>query len=129
VKKGIGLGMRLGEGLPRVKADFKRLGHVLRNLISNAIKFTEEGSVTVEIKRRKDAVEVCVTDTGIGIPKKYQKRIFERLYQVDSSGTRRYGGTGMGLAIVKEIVEAHGGEITVSSEEGRGSRFCFTLPI
>jgi signal transduction histidine kinase len=118
----------LEENLPLVRADVKRLSHVLRNLLSNAVKFTEKGSVTVEARRKEDMVEVCVSDTGIGIPKELQDKIFERLYQIDSSGTRRYGGTGMGLAIVKEIVEAHGGKITVESEVGKGSRFCFTLP-
>jgi len=74
-------------------------------------------------------VEVCVSDTGRGIPAEHQERIFDRLYQIDSSMTRRYGGTGMGLAIAKEIVEAHGGWIRVESELGKGSRSCSTLPI
>jgi PAS domain S-box-containing protein len=129
VGKGIGLETRLARGLPRVKADFKRLGHVLRNLISNAVKFTDKGGVTVVARRKKGMVEVCVSDTGIGIPEDKQEKVFERLYQVDSSGTRRYGGTGMGLAIVRDIVEAHGGRIWVESELDKGSRFCFTLPI
>jgi two-component system sensor histidine kinase VicK len=84
--------------------------------------------VTIEAAQRNDMVEVCVSDTGIGIPEDKQEKLFERFYQVDSSMTRRYGGTGMGLAIAKEIVEAHGGRITVKSEPGKGSKFCFTLP-
>jgi signal transduction histidine kinase len=121
--------LKLDEGLPMVRGDYKRLEHVLRNLLSNALKFTDKGSVTVEAKRRDDVVKVCVADTGIGISKEHQEKIFQSLYQVDSSGTRRYGGTGLGLAIVKEIVEAQGSKVTVESELGKGSRFCFTLPI
>jgi two-component system sensor histidine kinase VicK len=102
---------------------------VLRNLISNAIKFNKEGGeIIIEARERGNMVEVCVSDTGIGIPEDRLDKIFERFYQVDSSPSRRYGGTGLGLAIVKETVEAHGGRITVESKLGKGSRFCFTLP-
>lgn len=118
------------DGLPRVKADCKQLEHVLRNLISNALKFNKKGGeILIEARRRGSTVEVSVTDTGIGIPKEAQEKIFQRFYQVDSSLTRHYGGTGMGLSIAKEIVEAHGGKIAVESELGKGSRFYFTLPI
>ncbi len=110
-------------------ADPEQVEHVLRNLVSNAIKFNREGGrVIVEARRKDGEVEVCVADTGIGIPEEELDRIFERFYQIDSSPTRRYGGTGLGLAIVKEIVEAHGGRVRVSSRPGKGSRFCFTLP-
>jgi len=113
-----------------VRADFERISHVLRNLVGNALKFTDkDGEITVEVKRKKDVVEVCVSDTGVGIPKDKHEKIFERFYQVDSSATRGYEGAGMGLAIVKEIVEAHGGKITVKSKPGEGSKFCFTLPV
>jgi PAS domain S-box-containing protein len=128
-KKDIRLTQKIDKGMPRVLADYKEIGHILRNLLSNALKFTEEGGVTVEARQGGDVVEICVSDTGIGIPQNFHEKIFERLYQVDSSGTRRFGGTGMGLAIAKELVEAHGGRITVESEPGKGSRFCFTLPI
>lgn len=130
VRKGIKLGHSINGDLPVVKANYKRLEHVLRNLLSNALKFTDKsGEVRVEAKVMGENVVVCVADTGIGIPREYHKRIFERLYQIDSSGTRHYGGTGMGLAIAKETIEALGGRITVESEPGEGSRFCFTLPI
>jgi len=113
-----------------VKADFEGLGHIIRNLVGNALKFTDkDGEITLEAKLKKDVVKVCVSDTGIGIPKEKQNKIFERFYQVDTSTTRMYGGTGLGLAIVKEIVEAHEGKITVKSKPGKGSKFCFTLPI
>ncbi|MEE9594216.1 MAG: HAMP domain-containing sensor histidine kinase, partial [Candidatus Hydrothermarchaeales archaeon] len=124
------LEVRLPRGSLVIRADFERLRHVLRNLVGNALKFTDKGGkVTVVATHKKDIAKVCVSDTGIGIPKNKQDKIFDRFYQVDSSGTRRYGGTGMGLAIVKEIIEAHGGEITVESKVGKGSRFCFTLPV
>jgi len=129
-KKEIALESKIGKRLPRVWADSKQLGHVLRNLLSNALKFTGEGgSVTLEGKCKKHMVEVCVADTGIGISREEQGKIFKRFYQVDSSRTRYYGGTGMGLAIIKEIVEQHGGRVTLQSEPGRGSCFCFTLPV
>lgn len=116
--------------LPKVKADRKHLEHVLRNLISNAVKFNrEEGSVTVEALQKENVVEVCVSDTGIGIPEDRQDKIFERFYQVDGGITRRYGGVGMGLAIVKEIIEAQGGMVKVESELGRGSKFYVTIPL
>jgi hypothetical protein len=116
--------------LPLVMGDREQLGHVLRNLIHNAVKFNRKGGkAIVEVGRRDDTVEVCVIDTGIGISQDKVDRIFDRFYQADSGLTRRYGGTGMGLAIAKEIVEAHGGIITVESEPGRGSKFCFSLPI
>ncbi len=118
------------EKVPHAMADPKQLGHVLRNLISNAIKFNRRGGrITINARERGGLVEVCISDTGIGIPDDKLDKIFERFYQIDSSPTRRYGGTGMGLAIVKEVVEAHGGEVTVKSKVGEGSTFCFTLPI
>jgi signal transduction histidine kinase len=130
IKNNVKMKVRVEEDLPVVRADYEQLRHVLRNLIHNAIKFNkEEGEIIIEAREKKSMVEVHVSDTGIGIPKDKQEEIFERFYQADSSLTRRYGGTGMGLAIAKEIVEAHGGRIWVESELGRGSRFCFTIPL
>ncbi len=118
------------EDLPMARADYDHLMHVIRNLINNAIKFTNEGGeITIDAHGKSGMIEVCVTDTGIGIPKDKQEKIFDRLYQVDASSTRHYSGIGMGLTIVKELVEAHGGNITVESEPGKGSKFCFTLSI
>ncbi|HDH28036.1 MAG TPA: PAS domain-containing sensor histidine kinase, partial [Euryarchaeota archaeon] len=117
-------------GMPKARADNDHLMHILRNLIYNAIKFNKKGGrVTIEAGEKDDMIEVCVTDTGIGIPKDKLSKIFDRFYQADSSSKRTYGGTGMGLAIVNELVEAQGGRITVKSKVGKGSRFCFTLPI
>lgn len=113
-----------------VRADFDEVRHVLLNLIENAVKFNREGGkIIVEATEKDSMAEVCVCDTGIGIPEEHLDKIFERFYQVDASLTRRYGGTGMGLAVAKEIVEAHGGEIRVESKVDEGSRFCFTLPL
>jgi two-component system sensor histidine kinase ResE len=129
-KNKIKLELNIEEDLPRVQADHKKLEHILRNLIGNAIKFNKpEGSITIKAGKKKDAVETCVSDTGVGIPEDKLDKIFDRLYQIDSSTVRIYGGTGLGLAIVKELVEVHGGKITVASEERKGCTFCFTLPI
>ena len=129
-KKAVRISMSMEKDLPLVMADVEQLRHVLRNLLHNAVKFNRRGGkVTVEARRTGDSVEVCVADTGIGISPENIDRIFDRFYQADSSLTRQYGGAGMGLAIVKEIIEAHGSKITVESELGRGSRFCFRLSI
>lgn len=127
--KGIKLIKKVDRGLPHIVGDYKKIQHALKNLLNNAFKFTNEGSVTIWAKHKKEEVEICVEDTGIGIPKEYHKDIFRTLYQVDSSVTRRYSGAGMGLPIVKNIVEDHGGRIWVESNPGKGSKFYFTLPV
>ncbi len=112
-----------------VCADPDHVEHIMRNLISNAIKFNKPGGkVVIRADERSGMIEVCVEDTGIGMPEEVLERVFERFYQVDPSPTRKYGGIGLGLAIAKEMVHANGGEIRVNSEPGRGSSFCFTLP-
>lgn len=114
--------------------DPTRLRQILINLLSNAIKFTERGGVTLDVSGRDVsggmALEICVTDTGIGIESKMLAHIFEKFVQADSSISRRYGGTGLGLAITKSLVEIMGGNITAESAPGKGSAFtlCFTLP-
>lgn len=128
-QKRIALTSTIDDDLPLVLADFRKIWHALHNILNNAMKFTEShGSVRVTAKKKDDFVEICVVDTGIGIPEDIQNKVFERFYQLDSSGTRRFGGTGLGLAIVKEIIEAHGGEVDVESTMGKGSKFCFTIP-
>jgi len=123
-----------------VRINRQKIQQVLQNLVSNAIKFTEAGSIKIRLKiitptsavaadEPEKLLEISVIDTGIGIPKKSIKKIFQRFYQVDSSSTRKYVGTGLGLSIVKEIVEAHGSKIQVESRINQGSRFWFTLPI
>jgi len=115
--------------LPLVRADRDRLNQVFDNLIGNAIKFSPNGGeITIQLADAGEMVQVAISDTGIGIPPDQLERIFERFYQVDGSVTRKYGGAGLGLAIVRRIVEAHGGRIWANSELGRGSTFTFTLP-
>ncbi|HCB01157.1 MAG TPA: hypothetical protein DEP19_02130, partial [Anaerolineae bacterium] len=119
--------------LPPVKADAIRVRQVMINLLSNAAKFTEEGEITVDISLYKNngrnEVKVSVNDTGAGISKADQEKLFQPFSQVDASPTRKTGGTGLGLSICKQLINMHGGEIWVESEEGKGSKFHFTLPI
>jgi signal transduction histidine kinase len=101
---------------------------VLKNLLSNAIKFTTEGSVRINARAHASGVEISVTDTGIGIPREAQSFIFEPFRQVDSSDTRRYSGSGLGLHIVKRLLDLLGGTIMVESSVGHGSTFRVWLP-
>ncbi len=113
-----------------VLVDPDKLDKVLGNLIHNAIKFTPAGGcVTVTAHSVDDMVEVCVADTGRGIPAQDLPRIFERFYKVDRARSRGEKGTGLGLAIARHLVEAHGGKIRAESAEGVGSTFCFTIPL
>ena len=115
--------------IPFVQADEEKISWAILQLVDNAIKFTSSGGrVTLSIQPESDTlVTVSVTDTGIGIPTLRMEEIFEPFHQLDASATRHYGGTGLGLALVKEIVSAHGSIIEVHSEEGKGSTFSFPL--
>lgn len=117
------------EGLEAVKADPSRLHQILLNLVGNAIKFTEEGTVKVSAGTHEKMMTVSVEDTGIGIPKNRLESIFTAFSQVDASMDRQYEGSGLGLNISKKLIQLHGGELSVSSEEEIGSVFKFTLPI
>ncbi len=113
-----------------VNGDKGKLGQVFNNLLSNAVKFNDNGgTVTVTVSLHKTEVTFSVTDTGIGIPKEAQDKIFNRFYQYDSSSSRRYPGTGIGLSIAQDIVRLHGGRISVFSRERQGATFRFTLPL
>jgi GAF domain-containing protein len=118
------------ETLPPVWADRNYLEQVFDNLLGNAIKFSPDGGkITVCLKEEGEYLRIAVSDTGIGIHSDQLEKIFERFYQVNGSSTRRFGGTGLGLALVKKTVEAHGGKVWAESQLGQGSTFFFTLPI
>ena len=112
-----------------VFADAERLKQIFNNLMSNAIKFTMNGSIEIGFQPKGKMVEFYVKDTGIGIPAEFHDTIFERFMQVEAGNSRKYGGNGLGLAISKKLVELMGGKIWVVSESGVGSVFYFTLPI
>ena len=116
--------------MPLIEADFEKIRHVVENLVGNAMKFTPEGGkvrVTVSYHPKREQAWICVADTGIGVAKTDRERIFERFAQADSSVSRKYRGTGLGLALAKEYVEMHGGDITLESELGHGSAFTVRL--
>jgi PAS domain S-box-containing protein len=127
----IGLAVQLPDNLPRVIADSQRIISVVLNLLENALKFSERGSeVSIHAETiNSNLVKISVTDNGIGIEKINHEQVFKRFFQVDSSSTRLYSGSGIGLALVAEIVEAHSGKVWVESELGEGSIFSFTLPL
>ena len=133
-EKGLAVTCTIGPDVSNdLVGDPTRLRQVLLNLLGNAIKFTHAGAVALTVERRQDvsvptALRFTVTDTGIGIPHEKLSSIFERFTQADSSTTRRFGGSGLGLTISKRLVELMGGEIWVESEVGQGSTFAFTVP-
>src|SRR5262249_36942623 len=109
-------------------ADEAKMRQILLNLLSNAIKFTpEDGRVGVEARRGEDTIQLTVSDTGIGVAPEDQERIFQEFQQVDTTASRRYEGTGLGLALTRRFVEMHGGRIWVESTVGVGSRFHVVL--
>lgn len=131
-RKDIAFACDIDADVPLVTADFEKLRHVLENLCGNAVKFTPEGgTVHLAISHHPECGQVWlrVADTGIGIAKKDQRRIFDRFVQADSSASRSYNGTGLGLSLAKEYAEMHGGTISVESEPGRGSVFTVRIPV
>lgn len=117
------------KNLPEINADFEKITWVFNNLISNALKYTDAtGKITVSARRGRNAIEIKVADTGTGIPTQYLKKLFDR-YSLIQSQEIETRGSGLGLAVVKEIITAHHGKISVESEPGTGSVFTFTLPI
>ena len=128
-KKNVNLVNQIPPDFPLIAADENRVQQIFLNLIGNAIKFTTEGEITVSGNIINDSVEITVSDTGIGISEDKFDRIFESFEQADGSTAREYGGTGLGLAVTKQLVELHGGIISISSQIGVGSQFTFTLPV
>lgn len=128
-ERGVNLYAVIDENVPLIQADSQKIAWVLGQLMDNGVKFTpSNGSVVVSVKREgENLVIISVTDTGIGIPSNQLEDIFEPFHQLDGSTTRRYGGTGLGLSLVRQIVEAHGSMLEVLSTEGRGSTFKFPL--
>ncbi|MEM7225498.1 MAG: ATP-binding protein [Pseudomonadota bacterium] len=128
-EKSLELVTEVDPDLPVGVGDEQRITQVLLNLVGNAIKFTDEGRVTVAVTRFEETYKVAVSDTGAGISERDQVTIFEEFRQADNSNTREKGGTGLGLAIAKRIIEMHGGRIWVESILGEGATFSFTLPV
>ena len=129
-EKDLQISVNMPQGLPDIAGDRRRLAEVLQNLLDNAIQYTlPGGQIIVRAENAVDEVVLTVSDTGIGIPKADQSRIFERFYRVDAARSREAGGTGLGLAIAKHLVEVHGGRLWVESEIGQGSQFHFSIPL
>ena len=128
LRPGVVLEQEVAPDLPPIHSDQEKVKQILLNLLSNAAKFTETGSITATAKREGDAVVVAVADTGIGISAEAMDRIFEEFQQADTSTTRKYGGTGLGLSISRHLARLLGGELTATSTPGAGSTFTLTLP-
>ncbi len=126
--KKLDIQLKLDSNLKTIEADRTRLTQILLNLMSNAVKFTEEGCVTLTFQEHNGHLVASVQDTGIGIRSEDMPMIFERFRQIDGSLTRAVGGTGLGIPISKSLVELHGGELWVESDPGVGSTFSFTIP-
>jgi two-component system, OmpR family, phosphate regulon sensor histidine kinase PhoR len=130
LENGLKLAVNTPENLPSVAGDRRRLAEVLQNLLDNARQYTlPGGEIVLSAEAQELEVVFTVSDTGIGIPRVDQSRIFERFYRVDAARSREAGGTGLGLAIAKHLIEAQGGRIWVESEIGKGSHFHFSVPI
>ncbi len=129
-EKDLHVSLNMPQDLPDIAGDRRRLAEVLQNLLDNAIQYTlPGGKIVVSAETAEEEIILTVSDTGIGIPKADQSRIFERFYRVDAARSREAGGTGLGLAIAKHLVEVHGGRLWVESEVGRGSQFHFSVPL
>jgi signal transduction histidine kinase len=123
-----GLELKYEQGSRFVEGDPNKIEQVIENLVSNALKYTNEGGVHIQVTENERGVRVCVADTGIGISAEHLSRLFDRFYRTDKARSRDQGGTGLGLAVVKSILSAHGSDIEVDSAPGEGARFSFRLP-
>jgi PAS domain S-box-containing protein len=126
---GLALTLELPEGTPRIRTDAQKLRQILVNLLSNATKFTERGSITLSAHRARRQMHFCVCDTGIGIPAQHLQQIFEPFWQVDQRANRRVGGTGLGLTVSRRLAQLIGGDLTVESRVGGGTTFTLQLPV
>ena len=127
--KKLSLELRIPEVLPSVSGDENRIQQILYNLLGNALRFTLEGTVLLSAEPSADMLIVTIEDSGIGIPEEQAEIIFERYEQGGEKISRRFGGTGLGLSLTKHLVELHNGRIWFESQEGKGSRFMFSLPL
>jgi signal transduction histidine kinase len=127
-KRDLALNWNVAPDLPRLNTDALKLKVVLKNLVVNACKFTERGTVTVDAAPRDDGVEIAVTDTGMGIAPEALPLIFEPFRQLESASTRRHGGVGLGLHIVHRLLDLLGGTVSVTSQLGQGSSFRVWVP-
>jgi two-component system phosphate regulon sensor histidine kinase PhoR len=129
-QQGFALDLEVAEDLPEMALDPEAISQALINLLNNAIKYsTDEKSIRVSVRPEGDRVLVSVADRGIGIPKAEHKRIFEKFYRVESSLVHTTKGSGLGLALVQHIAEAHGGRVELTSVPGEGSTFTLSLPV
>lgn len=129
-RKKVSLIFKKSRNIPKVKVDIEKMKLAITNLVDNALRYTPSGGrVKVEVKRKKEELECLVSDTGIGIPKDQQKRIFSKFFRGVNAIKMQTEGTGLGLFITKNIIEAHGGKIWFESEEGKGTTFYFTIPL
>ena len=128
-KKGLQIYTEYQDMLPMFECNPNRIKQLLINLMDNAVKYTEEGSVTLRLRTEYMGYIIEIEDTGIGIEKVHIPRLFERFYRVDRGRSRKMGGTGLGLSIVKHIVELHSGSIRVTSEPNEGTKITIRLPI
>jgi signal transduction histidine kinase len=131
IRSKLSIAVHLQKELPPLATDRQKVKQILLNLLSNALKFTPHGSVTITARRQKrePSILLAVTDTGIGIAAADQEKIFEDFRQLDNSPTRPYGGTGLGLSICRRLAQMLGGRISVQSQVGKGSTFTLTLPV
>jgi signal transduction histidine kinase len=127
-KKGLALTVSLSNQITVIKIDIKRMEQVIYNLIENAIKYTENGEIYVQTYLENGSVVIEIMDTGMGIPEQEIPKIWDRFYRIEKSRGRKTGGTGLGLYIVKQIIDSHGGQIKVKSKENEGSTFSIYLP-
>jgi len=130
VRKGVRLKLENGSTPIAFNADEELIKRMILNLLDNAVKYTPEGGeISLGLQKHNGSAEIVVRDTGIGLSERDQQRVFDRFYRVDKARSRALGGAGLGLSIVRTIVEAHGGEITVESTPRHGSTFTVSLPL
>jgi PAS domain S-box-containing protein len=128
-ERNLALTLDVPADLPEIFGDPGRIAQIVTNLLGNAYKYTREGGATIRARLVKDALQISVTDTGVGITKENQEKLFTRFFRADDTMVRQQPGTGLGLSITKSLIEMHGGQIWVDSKPGQGSTFSFTLPL